>query len=451
MILMAKDRRKREEKVDLEQDVRENPRHASSGPNGRPTAGTIRRKKKRLSRAAIIIRCATAVLMVTVLVFIALLGNFVYRSMFVDDRDKNDPIEPTTYDTTPVEHEGKVAYYLVGILGREEGDKTNMLSIVCHDKANNRVQVMQLPASTYIDKADGWAVDTLGRVFANPKSLDWCEQCGKRLYEPDIVEGDTATHNTCGTQVTTKKGSAVGGLIDFVNDQLALPVDGYILLPANGMKEWVDAVGGIDVDLGAYYTLGGTSYETGVQTLPGAAVVDYLFDYSDSSNESVRMTRQREVFGALMTRMLRMSREDLLNNVIEEVQDSDAPARTDYSVEQLTDIVTSMSGAGVGGITVCILPGEDTTDNEGDSVYSAHKSELVSLLNQSFHPVGDPIAEADVRIPEISNSQAADTKTATLNTYVPDQTGKILVTTENTGEGTGDSTGESTGEGEAAA
>ena len=446
---MAKDRRKREEKVDLEQDVRDNSHRSSSGPNGRPTAGQIRRKKKRLSRAAIIIRCAVAVLMVTVLVFLALLGNFVYRSMFVDTGDKNDPINPTEYDTTPVEYEGKVAYYLVGVLGREEGDKTNMLSVVCHDKANNRVNVMQLPASTYIDMADGWAVDTLGRVFANPKSLDWCEHCGKRLYAPDITEGDVAKHSECGMEVSRKKGSAVGGLIDFVNDQLALPVDGYILLPADGMKEWVDAVGGIDVDLGAYYTLGGNSYETGVQTLSGAAVVDYLFDYSDSSNESVRMTRQREVFGALMTRMLRMSKEDLRENVIEEVQDSDAPARTDYTVDELTDIVSSMSGAGVGNITVCILPGEDTTDGEGDSVYSAHKTELVSLLNQSFHPVGDPIAEADVSIPEISNSQAADTKTATLNIYVPDQTGKILVTTEDTG--TGESTGEDTGEGEAAA
>ncbi len=427
---MAKDRRNKQEKVDLEQDVRESASRPKSGTKGRPTAGAIRKKKKRVSRAAIIIRIAVAVLLVTVLVFMALLGNFVYRAMFVDDRDKNDPIEPTTYDTTPVEHAGNVAYYLVGILGKEEGDKTNMLAVVCHDKAKNQVYAMQLPSTTYIEKGDGFEVDTIGRVFSNPKSVDWCENCGQRLYAPDITEGEVATHTACSMEVSKKKGSAVGSLIDFVNDQLALPVDGYFLFPAEGMQIWVDAVGGIDVDLGAYYTLGGTSYETGVHTLNGAAVVDYLFPASGEATEAVRLVRQREVFGALMTRMLRMDKEALREDVIEELQDSDAPARTDYSVDQITDIVTSMAGAGTGGMTVCILPGEDTFDGEGDSVFSAHKGELLTLINQSFNPYGTPVTQADLLIPELANSKAAETKTAAINTYVPDQTGKILVESE---------------------
>jgi len=431
MTAMAKDRRNKQEKVDLEQDVRrKDPRPPKTGENGRPTVGNMRKKKKRLSRAAIIIRCAVAVLVVAVLVFVALLGNFIYRAMFVDDRDKAEPISPTTYDTTPVEHAGNVAYYLVGILGKEPGDKTNMLAVVCHDKAKNQLSAMQLPSTTYIDKADGWEVDTIGRVYANPKALDWCNSCGQRLFAPDITEGETATHTACGSEVTSKKGSAIGSIIDFVNDQMSLPVDGYFMIPADGMKTWVDAVGGIDVNLGAYYTLGGKSYETGVHTLGGAAVVDYLFPASGEATEAVRLVRQREVFGALLTRMFRMEKETLRDDVIEEVQDSDDAVRTDYSVDEILAIVTSMSNTGVNGMTVSILPGEDTFDAEGDSVFSAHKSELLSVLNQSFNPYGTPITQADLTIPELANSKAAETKTAALNTFVPDQTGKLLVDEE---------------------
>lgn len=426
---MAKDRRnKTPQKVDLENEVRTDARRAPATKNGRPTTGTMKKKKKRLSRAAIIIRCALAVLVVTVIVFLIVLGNFLYKAVFGEDIDKNEPITPTTYDVTPTENADKVAYYLVGILGEDEGDDTNMLSVVCHDKQSNKINVMQLPQDTFIEEGEDWAVDTLGEVFSNPKSLDWCEHCGKRLYAPDITEGEVAIHTACSMEVTKKKGSAIGGLVDFVNDQLALPVDGYFLFPPEAVAVAVDAVGGIDVDLGSYYTLAGTDYEAGVKTLPGDAVIDYLFD--DNAAESTRLVRQREVFGALLTRMLRLEKEVLHEDVVEEVMDSAHAVRTAYSEEEITTVITSMAGAGVTGTTVCILPGEDTYDGDGDSVFSAHKGELLSLVNASFNPYGVPVTQADLLIPELVNSGAADTRTAVLTDYVPDQTGKLLVEAE---------------------
>ena len=426
---MAKDRRnKNPQKVDLETEVRTDSRRAPATKNGRPTTGDMKKKRKRLSRAAIILRCALAALILAVIACVIALVNYLYGAVFGEDVRKNEPIPPTTYDVTPTENADKVAYYLIGILGEDEGDDTNMLSVVCHDKINNTINVMQLPQDTFIEEGDDWAVDTLGEVFANPKSLDWCEHCGKRLYAPDITEGEVATHTACSMEVSKKKGSAIGSLVDFVNDQLALPVDGYLMIPPEALQTAVDAVGGVDVELGAYYTLGGTNYEPGVKTLSGAAVVDYLFD-SDAS-EMALMGRQREVFGALLTRMLRMEKEALHEDVVEEVQDSAHAIRTAYSEEEITTMITSMAGAGVSGTTVCILPGEDTYDGDGDGVFSAHKGELLSLINASFNPYGTPVTQADLLIPELVNSGAADTRTAGLTDYVPDQTGMLLVESE---------------------
>ncbi len=426
---MAKDRRnKNPQKVDLETEVRTESRRAPATQNGRPTAGTMKKKRKRLSRAAIIIRCALAVLVVTVIVFLIVLGNFLYKAVFGEDVGKNEPIPPTTYDVTPSENADKVAYYLIGVLGEDEGDDTNMLAVVCHDKLQNKINVMQLPQDTFIEEGDGWAVDTLGEVFANPKSLDWCEHCGKRLFAPDITEGDVAIHTACSMEVSKKKGSAIGGLVDFVNDQLSLPVDGYFLLPPEALAVAVDGVGGVDVELGSYYTLGGVDYEAGVKTLSGAAAIDYLFD--ENAGQSTRMVRQREVFGALLTRMLRLDKETLQEDVVEEVMDSAHAMRTAYNEEQITAVITSFAGAGVNGTTVCILPGEDTYDGDGDSVFSAHTGELLSLINASFNPYGTPVTQADLLIPELVNSGAADTRTAGLTDYVPDQTGMLLVESE---------------------
>lgn len=440
---MAKDRRNKvRPKLDLENEVATNQSRRSAEPSrataktpSKATASTRAKaskkkktKKKKLSRAALIVRCVFAVLIVALLVTIGIAAYRICSELFFIDDEvvKNPPIASNEYDVTPVDDQSKVAYYLLGVLGEESDDKTTMLSVICHDKQKNTANVLQLPQATYIEEADTWEVDTIGAVFANPKPLDWCQLCGKRLYAPEITEGEVATHNVCGTQVTTKKGSAVAGLVDFVNDQLSLPVDEYFMLPQGAVTVLVDSVGGVDVELSSAYTLADQNYESGVQTLSGAAALEYICD--SEVGETTRLIRQREVFGALLTRMLRMEEEALEEDVIEEVMDSSSAIRTDCTASEITDVVLSFKNAGVTGVTVQFLPGETTVDGDGDTVYSAHKDELLTLLNASFNPYGAAITETDLLIPELVDSGEADTVTATLDTYVPDQVGTILDT-----------------------
>ncbi len=390
-------------------------------------SASSRRRKKKLSRAALIIRWVIVALVVAFLVFAGVLANYIYQAMFVESGEKVPPINPTQYDVTPVENEGKVAYYLVGILGEKKEDNTAMLSVVCHDKKKNTASIMQLPQMTYIEEGDQWATDSLGAVFANPKALDWCDVCRKRLYEPEINEGDVATHIACGTEVTLKKGSSVSGLVDFVNDQLGLPVDEYFLLPQKAVSILVDAVGGVDVNLGEHYELGGNAYEAGIQTLSGDAAMDYVC-YTDGSfeREVVRMIRQREVFGAILTRMLRLDEDVLAEDVVEEVMDSSSAIRTECTSEEICAIIKSLKKTGVEGMTVQFMPGEVTSDADGYTVYSAHKEELLTTLNEMFNPYSSGISAADLLIPELTNTTASDVRKDTLNNAVVEQTGKLL-------------------------
>ncbi len=401
-------------------------RRASEERSAQAAPRSRRRRKKKLSRAALIIRWVIVVFVVVFLIFAGVLANYIYKAMFLETGEKVPPIDPTQYDVTPVENTNKVAYYLVGILGENETSDTNMLSVVCHDKKKNTVNIMQLPQATHIATGDQWATDVLGEVFANPKALDWCDLCRKRLYEPEINEGDVATHIACGTEVTLKKGSAVSGLVDFVNDQLGLPVDEYFLLPQKAISILVDAVGGVDVNLGDYYQLGGNDYEPGVHTLSGDAAMEYI-TYTDGSldRDITRMMRQREVFGALLTRIFRLEEDVVAEDVVEEVMDSPSAIRTECTTNEICDILKSLGKAGVTGMTVQLLPGEAA---DGNTVYSVHKEELLQTLNTEFNPYSAGLSNADLLIPELVNTTASDVRKDALSNTVIDQTGKLLDT-----------------------
>ncbi len=445
---MAKDRRNKvRPSLDLESDVKtgsarttgtssrmpdRSTRKPDTGERRRAAAAREaqprqkRRRKKKLSRAALIIRWVIAAFVVAFLIFAGVLANYIYNAMFIDSGEKVPPIDPSQYDVTPVENTGKVAYYLVGILGENESSDTAMLSVLCHDKKNNTVNILQLPQATHIAMADQWDTDVLGEVFANPKALDWCDLCRKRLYEPEINEGDVATHIACGTEVTLKKGSAVSGLVDFVNDQLGLPVDEYFLLPQKAVSVLVNAVGGVDVNLGDYYQLGGSDYEPGVHTLTGDAAMEYI-TYTDGSldRDVTRMMRQREVLGALLTRIFRLEEDVVEADVVEEVMDSASAIRTECTTSEICDILKSLKKAGVTGMTIQFLPGEAA---DGNTVYSVHKQELIDTLNAQFNPYAKALGEADLLIPELTNTTASDVRKDALSNAVVDQTGKLLDT-----------------------
>ena len=67
-------------------------------------------------------------------------------------------------DFTPDELADDVSYYLLGVTGAEIGDPMDMLAVMCYDRKADAVSMIQIPVDTYIDKENGFAVDTIGNV-----------------------------------------------------------------------------------------------------------------------------------------------------------------------------------------------------------------------------------------------------------------------------------------------
>ena len=425
---MAKDNRNRQ--VALKQE--------------KTTSAAPKKKKKKSSPVKLVIKILLAVFLVMLLVFLFVVGRYLY-SYFVTD-DGSDITVPVDYDTTAEEDVAKVSYYLVGLMGESSTDPLEMVSLVCFDKKAGTVDVLQMPVSSYLGKTEGWDVTTLASAWSDPQPLTWCEKCRQRVFEPEV--GEENTHSVCGETLTEKKGSATENMIDMCNDQYSMPVDAFFILPQKALVKLVDAVGGVDVELDAEIKVNDVRYKKGVQTLPGEAALYYAVsaDYkSTPATDITRMQHQRQVFTALFVRMAAMSEEELHDEVIDPVMSGSTPIRVtettrglkamlsgiskvsadDVDYERaMTILIQAMGKLNLTDMQYHILPGESAKVSS-QNVYSVHKAELLTLLTEQFNPYGQPIAETDLGITEVKNSGEADVKTASFDTVVAPQEGVI--------------------------
>ena len=151
------------------------------------------------------------------------------------------------FTQTPSEISDKVNYYLVGLFGEEITEQMDSLALVCYDKDAGKVNVMEVPTDTILSNDDDhWTVRKIGNVWGNPKAIDWCDECKKRVFDPEI---ENKTHTVCGAALTSKEGSAPTNLIEAFNYEFSMPIDNYYLFQHGSLKETVDFLGGLDVKL----------------------------------------------------------------------------------------------------------------------------------------------------------------------------------------------------------
>lgn len=397
------------------------------------SASTRRKKKKNGAPVGKII------LVVLFLLFLAALVWFgVMAVKYVKTYLSGDSGNGTTAVVTAKENDN-VAYYLLGMLGKEKENGTTgrmqMVSVVCYDKKAKTVNVMQVPTGTYLGDPEHFDVKTVGGVWSTPKKLDWCETCRKQVFEAEITDGK---HNVtlengkpCNTKITKKTGSSVNNLLEVFTLQYTLPIDNYYILPQEAFVKLVDLVGGVDIKLGEAMTLGDITYDAGVQTVDGEGALEYaLGDWESVNGELKNLTRQRQVYVALFERLMTTDKEKLDEDVLYPLMKGSTPIRTKRDNEIADDInlmiklVGDLNKIDRSKITVSILPGEVAT-LDGGNFYSVHKDELCTFINDYLNPYGTPLTTEYLKMTEISNTEKADLKTATFDKLLVKQTGFI--------------------------
>ncbi len=392
---MAKDRRKK------------------AGETGRTKTVTSRKRKKMNGRRIIMLAAAVFLLLFAILLFV--LGRALLTGS--GEKDKSDS-SVNQYDTTPTALQGKVAYYVIGLLGEDESAATEMLALVCHDKKKGTLNVLEVPQDTYLGDSDLWSQKKAGYVWGNPAPLDWCDFEGKRIFKAEIEE-----HKAAGHTVSQRTGSASYNLISVFNELFSMPVDAYFMIPQEGFVKLVNLLGGLDVDLEAALKVGDTTYQKGVRTLDGEAALQYVLKRDKGVNgDLARLERQRKVFYALFQRLCNETKAELSEESLAPVMKGSTPIRTGMSTADLVDLIVTLSKVKAENITVQQLPGEVSAFNS-DSYFSVYRAQTIEQLNTYFNPYGEEITDADVQIVELAKGTDTDVKLQTMNEIAIDQSG----------------------------
>ena len=437
---MAKDRRDKTRSGQVDLSKRVAAQQSSYAP--RQTSGqrspAPRRKKKKQSTGKIVLVSLLTVLILVTLFFLVQIGQILYNTFFTSDEKVDSNIATESYDMTPSSYQNKVSYYLLGLLGKKNDSSMEMLSLACFDHEAKTVNFLEVPVDTYLGDSGTWDVKRIGNVWNNPRPLQWCDVCRREVNADEIKDGK---HNieSCGAAITKKAGSAYRDLIRVFNDQYGLPVDHYFILSQNTLVQLVNLVGGVDIQLSSYMTVGDQEYATGVRTLDGKAALQYITDRSSGVNGDLsRIISCRQVYAALLQRLMAMDKDTLINldpdspeeGVIGEVMNGESPMRTDTDAETITDILLELKDVPLSSMTMYRMPGEAATLS-GATMFSVYKQDLLKLLRQSFDPYGKEIygkqiEETDLGVTEIiTGGSGASTKKQTTAEVIEKQKGKV--------------------------
>lgn len=371
-----------------------------------------------------------AAVTVLVLIIVAAVAFLVYGIHYVYSvivpQDSTANISAVEHTTTPAADKDKVAYYIVGLLGADNSSPTETLSVLCFDKQKKTVNILDIPQETYIGDTDNYTVKNAGEVWGNPKPLDWCTTCRRAVPASEIKDGK---HTVCGTNITQMTGSSSEDLCRLFNTQYGLPVDGYFMIPQQALVKLVNLLGGIDVNLESSMKVNNIKYNSGTQTLDGDAALYYMTNHgSGISGDIDRLVKDRKVYLALFQRLQRQTKDQLTNDSIGPLMNGSTPVLTNFAREDMVSLLQEMNTVKSSSMTAYVLPGE-SAKKSGSYYYSAHKSDLLSLLSQSFNPCGLSLDDSKLGLTELATKGKVDMHQQTLSDIEVAQSGAVVTTT----------------------
>lgn len=135
---------------------------------------------------------------------------------------------------------------------------------------------------------------------------------------------------------------AFGGVemsMDSVESLLDIPIDHYVTINMQGMKDLIDAVGGIEVDNAIDFTLEGIHVPAGKITLDGTTGLAYARMREDDPEGDIgRQRRQREVVEKIVKKVLSLDGITNYQKILKAVENN---STTDLTWDDMLDIGTN--------------------------------------------------------------------------------------------------------------
>ncbi len=268
---------------------------------------------------------------------------------------------------TPSEFEGDVMNILVCGVDWEDGrhysndaqsndGMTDMIMYVSFDVKNRKISMLQIPRDTYPGE--------------------------------DYKHGKTGKINA-----VALRNDGMPSLMQLINEQYKLPVDHYVTINMQSLKEIIDLFGGIEVYIPRDISFKGSKLEQGYRNLQGDAAEFFVRNRNYGQGDLARLEMQRYFYQGLFKRIRTATVWDIakLTPVALKYVETSIP------IDDLISLGVSFLKVDSADIMMCKLPTYSAAGGyNGLSVQVCDVAKTTDLLNQYFRTYGGPVNELNV-------------------------------------------------------
>ena len=319
-----------------------------------------RRKKKRsvLKPVLISLGCFVGVLA------IGLFGLYQWVVRSISPEGGNPTINEII--NTPTEYKGDVVNVLVCGIDYEEGraysgdgsndGMTDMIMYVNFDVANHKINMLQIPRDTY--PGEEYKHGNTGKINA------------------------VALYN-----------DGISSLMELIHEQYKLPVDYYVTIDMQSLKEIVDLFGGIEVYIPKDISYKGSTLEQGYRNLDGEAAEFFVRNRNYAQADIARLDMQRYFYQGLFARIRTANVWDLAKLAPVALK----YVETNIPMDELISMGVSFLQVDSANIMMCKLPTYSAAQRYNDQSHLiCDVAKTTDLLNEYFRTYGGPVYELDV-------------------------------------------------------
>lgn len=287
---------------------------------------------------------------VAIFTLLLLGGVAVYLGILVQNTTKViETIGNTTVEEVPVEESVKVkpvTLLLLGLDSREKGGglNTDVIKVVALSPKSKTATIGSIPRDTLI-KMSGVPSDKANAYYA-------------RYYVEAIRDKKTTDEAHAYARRETR---------ELFSEYLGVPINYTVVVNFNALKDIVNALGGIDVDVDIdmryWDTLDGTdiNLKKGPQTLDGKQALDFVryrkskAGKTKESSDFERNVRQTQVISGILDKIKSFDGITKANELLEAVGNN---VKSDIHPKEITNMMTTYMGINGSSVESVLLDGK---------------------------------------------------------------------------------------------
>lgn len=228
-----------------------------------------------------------------------------------------------------------------------------------------------------------------------------------------------------GSDIPTRKYNAVYGHHDKgvsgmetlkarVENDFGIEIGNYAAVTTKGFRTLVDAAGGVEVNVPIDMDYDDDKQDlhihisAGKQTLNGSQAEQFVrFRKGWKQGDLGRLDAQKIFLASFAKKLQSLGVWKISAEILPVIKQPDF--LTDLSIYDMLELASAAKQVSLSSAKIYTMPGEPYTSKDGTAYYSAHKKELLAILNADFVPNGITLKLDDLKIKQKMYKEASET------------------------------------------